>query len=421
MQVTLHEPGQYSLQAVGMHCDVRRTSQAVWLPPVLMPPATAAAVRAVQLAEAAAAPLLPASSSGTATGQAGLTHGQAAGSSSSGGVAAGPAPQHVEQQQQQQSGAGRGRAVDAAAAASGDAGAACKQVQQLLEAGMRGVGLDDGGAVVEFGWARQRTAPARWLQTAACVQLGGSAAAGSLQVLAGGAEQRPVGSGSCGQAAAVGVGLQGLQSAGAAAGLQSDLGGRFQGLLPRAAPEEDGVPQHWAAAGQLGLARGPAILAASHSGRVLQLQRLPPGEGQLLLRLQDVLLRHPLTSSMVLGRQQGDSRKAATSSSSLQPQQERSEGFAAASSVLASDMQGAGAAAANGRVEVVGLPPRKLGVIDGELLSTFLALPYQMQLLLLDSALPPAGGGGGDMLLVMLLQEGLRCRLQQLAVQGRLL
>lgn len=262
-------------------------------------------------------------------------------------------------------------AVSPQEAAAADA-EAVRQMRQLVEAGLRGICLDEAG-VVEFAWARQRMAPARWMRTVASVPLGARAAGGSLQVLPGGSSS----------------------SSSSMQGAKGSVRG-FSELLPGEGPEEDGLPVHWVVEPRPG--RGAAVVAASRTGRVLHLQRLTATEGRLLLALQDVLLTHPLTSRMVLGRQQ-----------LLEQQLQGRDGV-----VL-------GPGGVEGQVQSgpVGMHTRRLGVVDAQVLGLFLLLPYDMQLLLLDSVLPQQGRGwcgvqGAVSSEAQLLQDGLRCRLQLL-------
>ena len=134
----------------------------------------------------------------------------------------------------------------------------------------------------------------------------------------------------------------------------------------------------------------------------------------------DVLLHHPLTSSMVVGRQQL-LRSKQHLGQQLPPDSEQATGGGTAQSSAA-------AAGSQQQQHPVGLPPAQLGVVDAGLLGLFLALPYRLQLLLLDSSMQQLAGGladGADSSTrwgaassrspgAMLLQDGLRCRLQQL-------
>jgi len=349
--------GQYSLQAVGVHCHVLTALQVLALPPSLQAPAPAAAARAAKLAEAAAVPLPP-------------VERRLGGSSSS--------SRRALQQQQEvgvpvTGGEGRSAAAAISQEAAAAAGAeAARQMRQLVEAGLRGICLDEAG-MVEFAWTRQRTAPARWLRTVAGVPLGARAAGGSLQVLPGGSSSNS-----------------------SKQGAKGSVRG-FVELLPGEMAEEDGLPVHWVVEPRPG--RGAAVVAASKTGRVLHLQRLTAAEGRLLLALQDVLLMHPLTGPMVLGRQQ-----------LLEQQLQGRDGVVLGPSGVEGQVQ----------AEAVGLHARRLGVVDAQVLGLFLLLPYDMQLLLLDSVLPQHGRGwcGGVQGVVsgeaQLLQDGLRCRLQLL-------
>jgi hypothetical protein len=261
-QINLHAAtGQYSLQPMGVHCDVRQVCQVLCLPQELQPAAPAAAVRAAKLAEAASAPLSAAVSGQPA--QQGHQH-KAVGAEACG-----------TQQEDVAGGSSSGQA--AAAAAAADAAAeGLKQVQQLLEAGLRGLCLDEAGAVVEVGWAKQRTVPAKWLHNAACIPLGGRAATGSLQLIGcGGGTQQPP---------------------------QQQQQRRLAELLPGYPAQQDGLPLHWLPAGSA------AVVAAAAHGSVLRLQRLPAAEGRLLSALQAELLQHLLTRGMLLGAAAGQAQ-----------------------------------------------------------------------------------------------------------------
>lgn len=349
VQVNLHAAtGQYSLQPIGMHCDVRQVSQVMCLPQALQPPAPAAVARTVKLAEASTAPL--------------------------------PAAGHRRQGQQQSlTAAATAIAAVVGGRASGNQLPAAKdgslnQVQQMLEAGLRGLCLDEEGAVVEFGWARQRTVPAKWMRTLTCVPLGGRAAAGSLHAV--------------GSSLAASCGKQPQRP-------QQPQGARLTELLPGQPAEQDGLPWHWLPLTHCRTA--PAVVAAAANGRVVCLQRLPAAEAHLLSALQQLLLRHPLTSSMILGRRH------------LLPEEP-------AQQQLGQQTAAAAGAPSSSKGQPVGLTPRQLGVVDAKVLSVFLCLPYRMQQLLLDSSAWQVCCRGGDPHIcgAAQLQDELRCRLQLL-------
>jgi hypothetical protein len=362
LQVNLHvATGQYSLQPVGMHCDVRQVPQVLCLPQALQPAAPAAVVRAAKLADAMSMLLSAPGDGSQQHSDKGLRSQQqpqrAAGVAAADG--AGAVGGMGMRQQEVERGGGSQPAVTAAAASADAAGV--EQLQQMLEAGLHALCLDEDGAVVEFGWARQRTVPARWMRTTACMPLGGTAAVGSLHVVPGSA-----GGGA------------------AAAQQQQGEGKRLVQLLPGDPAERDGLPLHW-----LGFShpdRAAAVIAAAANGSVTCLQRLPAAEGQLLLALQQVLLQHPLTSGMVLGGQQLLKQEQA------QQQVRQKTASPAATAAAPTGARGS--------------------IVDAKVLSVFLCLPHRVQLLLLDSALWPAAGA--DSVHACLLQDGLRCRLQTL-------
>lgn len=370
-QVNVHaSTGQHSLQPVGVHCDVRPVSQVMVLPAALQPPAPSAVRRAVKLAEAAAAPLPIAPSSAPAAQQA--QQQGVAGSSS--------AVEDMQQDQELQEQLWEEHLHAAAgvpslpAAAVMDAETA-QQVQQMVEAGLRGMCLDDRGAVVEIGWARQRTVPARWLHTNACMPLGGKAAYGSMHVVGDG-------------------------GAGCSSRTELQPVPPVTQLLPGSPPTHDGVPLHWlvtspwlSASGGGGCAdasgAAASVVAAAVSGRVLHLQRLPAAEGRVLHALQRALLSHPLTRQMLL----------------------------AAGADQRQDNMSCNTAAAAGALGAC-------GVVDASVLCVLLVLPYRLQLLLLDSVVACGGVGGAESGVAAvgadederrLLVDGLRCRLQLLA------
>jgi hypothetical protein len=165
-------------------------------------------------------------------------------------------------------------------------------------------------------------------------------------------------------------------------------------LLPGQPGQQDGLPLHWCGLRTQPARAAAAVVAAAADGSVLHMVRLPAAEGQLLWALQQVLLRHPLTSNLVLG---GRERL-----------------------LLAEQSQGnvlQGVSAAGGR-PAVGITPRQLGMVDANILRLFLMLPYPLQQLLLDSMIAGQGqrigAGGRGSPGGQLLLDGLRCRLQTL-------
>lgn len=169
--------------------------------------------------------------------------------------------------------------------------------------------------------------------------------------------------------------------------------------LPCQLAEQDGVPSHW-----LGYPHSNAaasVVVAAASGSVVQLQRLSGPEGELLMTLQQVLLRHPLTSALVLAR--GQVAGGEQQQGQLQQQQVPQKGWM----LPGGSIWGPGGSS-------VGLGRAPSGAVDGSLLRIFLCLPYQLQLLLLDSVLGQlqeysrkVRDGEWQM-----LQDGIRCRLQ---------
>lgn len=364
LQVNLHAAtGQYALQPVGSHTDVRQASQVLCLPHALQPPARAAVMKAAALAQASSAslplaPMTPEQHGRQRTAQRQQHHQQNA--------PAGPA----EHQQQQQPDVGRRGGNRPAPAADDER---LKQVQQMMEAGLRGLCLDEAGAVVEFGWARQRNVPAKWLRTTACIPLPGKAANGSLQTV--GEECWPYGV----------LSQPGQWPRGTT---------QLTQLLPGQPGQQDGLPLHWCGLPAQPARAAAAVVAAAADGTVLHMVRLPAAEGQLLWSLQQLLLRHPLTSNLVLG---GKERLVLA---------EQSQG----------NVQLHGVSAAGGR-PAVGITPRQLGMVDANILRLFLVLPYPLQQLLLDSVTAGQGqrSGGGGSPGGQLLLDGLRCRLQLLS------
>jgi hypothetical protein len=324
---------------------------------------------------------------------------------------AAPLPVTAVQQQQQQQQSGRtasrhqqqgdrrdGSAADAAdemevdqgdsgtssvaAAAAAEEAERAKQVlfvQEMAEAGLRGLCLDDAGAVVEFGWARQRSVPAKWMRSLACMPLPGQAARGSMSVTRGS---------SC----CVGGWQSGLAGL---ANPQQQQQQRLSEVLPRQRAEPDGMPGHWLGYPYSNAAASVVVAAAS--GSVVQLQRLSGVEGELLATLQQLLLRHPLTRALVLAR--GQVVGCEQQQGQLQQQQRSLESW----------MKPGGPKAAS-----VGLGRAPMGAVDGSLLRMFLCLPYQLQLLLLDSVLGQLQGYSQEVSVGerQMLQDGIRCRLQ---------
>jgi hypothetical protein len=350
-----------------MHYDVRHVPQVLCLPQVLRPAAPAAVVRAAKLADAMSTLL---SAPGDGLQEPSVEDVRSQQPQRDADVAAADGAGAMGAMRMRQGVVGRGggsQSVTAAAVASADAGGMV-QLQRMLEAGLHALCLDEAGAVVEFGWARQRTVPARWMRTTACMPLGGKAAVGSLHIV----------SGSAGGGAA-------------AAEQQHSESKRLVQLLPGDPAERDGLPLHWLRCWHPD--RAAAVIAAAANGSVTCLQRLPPAEGQLLLALQKVLLQHPLTSGMLLGGQR------LLEQEQVQEQLRKKTASSAAAAAAA-------AAAAGSRG----------GVVDAKVLSVLLCLPHRLQLLLLDSSalLPQAGADTGH---ACLLQDGLRCRVQTLMSQ----
>jgi hypothetical protein len=392
-QVDEHEgTGELSLTPLGAHTDVRRVAQVLCLPPELLPAAPPAAAAAAAAAEAAVGAAAAAARAQLAARRRAQQQGQHSSAD------AGPASQDIDMCSAQGANAGPATATPTATAAGS---AAVDVVQrQLAAACMRCLCLDDSGMVVEAAWAADRTVPARWLATTACVPVGrGPAAHGSLQL------------------------LQLQASAGA---LPWSL--QQQQALLRGQPAAAAAPAHAPAA--VG-----AVVAASENGCVVCLQRLSPAEGRLLQELQQVVLESPLTRPLLVGRQQvvADASQLLPLHLMTQGQQQeaaallqrRCSAGAPAAAVAAGDGVAAAvldpaAAAVAAPTFAPGLPPRQLGALDAQLLRLLLRLPYDIQLALVRDAACGTSlatacegdGGDGD----VAVAAALLCRLQQLVM-----